>query len=809
MEYLLKSSACLISFYVLYFFIFRKFTFHTANRFYLIFSLVLSILLPFLTNTKTEIEYLNPSVISTQSLIEYPQPIFQSTASDSVISTNTDDSLWSKIEIIDILEIAYLLGLIISILLFFKNILFVINTLKRERYDIVHQNIKIYRTGGFLQNSSFLNNIFINNKLLNPHEESLIIKHESLHFRKLHSLDLLFVGFAKCFFWFNPVIHFFQKSLKEIHEYEVDDLMIKDTDTREYALLLLKLGVKENHAVLNQMSKKPLSKRIEFLFKGGTSNTKKYTYLITLPLLVFSLFAFTNEEVVKVYKEIDSGEKITKIEVKSYPLILKKERNYATWGSTKALKMLPSNLTLNNLTTVNFNGYRYEVNPISLTERTVEAVNAEIKKRNLALVISEKELDINGNYKKLKLAVKHLKTGQSTAPEYFDMNKCRDQGENGAFFVIEAYDRNFEKSQISYFFGSPNLLINKSHLERSKHNTFNLNSESSIISHSSDLITYVVYPDKLSLKAAQEAKAYFSENGLKFELKDYELDAAGNLSKVKIEFGDQSRTFELDKMRHWLKLKSEANSKPQRMDASMVFEGNLKTKETKILVNDFWFRAMEKSGKYEILSKPELKTLKATSYNYDTLRTVPATNKLGKNPLVIINMVEYPSEILKRINPERIRGYYFTPPNNPNALKKYGDKARDGVFETESIGDDFILSDKGEFDRIQMNTKTQINADKKRVVRLILKNNKGENYQHVVLNRPDKETSQFGIDVPLKNRIVFIVNDEIVSEEYIENCNLNFVRGSCGEGFSYFDFKKYGEHFRNYDGYFIVYTEKN
>lgn len=93
-------------------------------------------------------------------------------------------------------------------------------------------------------------------------------------------------------------------------------------------------------------------------------------------------------------------------------------------------------------------------------------------------------------------------------------------------------------------------------------------------------------------------------------------------------------------------------------------------------------------------------------------------------------------------------------------------------------------------------------------MRLALKNNKGENYQHVVLNRSDKETSQFGIDVPLKNKIVFILNDEIVSEEFIESCNLNFVKGSCGESFSYFDFKKYGDQYRGYDGYFMVYTEK-
>ncbi|MDP1814745.1 MAG: M56 family metallopeptidase [Leadbetterella sp.] len=808
MEYLLKSSACLIGFYGLYYFVFRQFTFHTANRFYLLMSIGLSVLIPLVHTTKTEVEYLTAMENPPVPTLVFPQ--IQKEASNTNYSKieKTEKPLWKTLEVSDYFLLFYYVGILVSICILLRNLSLILKVIKTEDYEKKALNLKIFETSSFLQNSSFFNNIFINSKPLNPDEKSLIIEHESLHCKKLHTVDLLIVGVLKCAFWFNPVIYFLQKSLKEIHEYEVDELMTKSFNQKEYANLLLKLGVFAELSFVNQMSKKPLSQRIHFMFKPATIHTKKYLYLIAIPLIAAAFMAFTKEKIVKVLREKGSTKTVKKIEVKAYPLTIKNDRDYTTWGPRASLRMLPTNISLNSLTTLRYNGFKYEVNPNSLTEKTINEVNKELKKRNLAIIITEKDLDLGGNFTKLGLSIKHLTSGKTSTPAVFDMEKCREQGQNGAFFVFDAFDRNFEKSQVSYFFGSPHLLINKSHLERSKHNTFNVNSESSIISHSSDLITYVVYPDKLTLRAVEEAKTYFSENGFKFELKDYESDAAGNLTKIMVVFGDQSRSFDLNKMRHWVILKSEANSKPQRMDESMVFEGNLKTKATKISVNDFWFKAMEKSGRYEILGKPELKTQEAISYSFDTLRTVPATNKLGKNPLVIINKVEYPSEILKRINPEKIRGYYFTPPNNPNALKKYGEKAKDGVFETESINDDFLLSDKGEFDRIQKNTKTQINAEKKRVVRLTLKNNKGENYQHVVLNRSDKETSQFGIDVPLINKIVFILNDEIVSEEFIESCNLNFVKGSCGESFSYFDFKKYGDQYRGYDGYFIVYTEK-
>ena len=806
MEYLLKSSACLIGFYGLYYFVFSQLTFHTVNRYYLLFSLGLSVLIPFIPTTKTEVEYFTASEYQTSPTLVLPQIQTEVSSENLFKIEKVNNPLWTTLELSDYTLLIYYVGLLISITLLLRNLYLILKVLKTENHEKKASNLKLFETSSFLQNSSFFNNIFINSKPLSPDEKFLIIEHESLHYKKSHTIDLLMVGILKCVFWFNPVIYFLHKSLKEIHEYEVDSLMSKSFNNKQYALLLLKLGVTREFSFVNQMSKKPLSKRIHFIFKPATIQTKKYLYLIALPLIAASVMAFTKEKTVKVLKEKSSQRVIEKIEAKAYPLTIKNDRDYATWGFVFSSKMSTNNISLNSLTTIKYNGYKYEVNPNSLTENTINDVNKELKKRNLAIIITEKDLDFDGNFEKLGLSIKHLKSGKASIPVIFDMEKCREQGQNGALFVFEAFDRNFEKSQISYFFGSPHLVINKSHLERSKHNTFNINSESSIISHSSDLITYTVYPDKLTLKAAQQAKAYFSENGFKFELKDYESDAAGNLTKVKVEFGDQSRTFDLNKMRHSVTLKSQVNSKPQRMDESMVFEGNLRTKATKISVNNFWFKAIEKSGKYEILSNNNVAKAQILNEKKE-IRTVYETNFLGDNPLVIINGKEYPAEILTRLNSENSSSS-FSLPNNERAIQKYGEKARDGYYVLDSRAE-FIISDPKKLVIAKEIAEKHLNAPKKRVLRIGYTDIDKKEYENIYIHREDKTFIHFGITVPKNNKVLFMINNEQVTEDKIENMTLQIVQGACGEKIDERMINHYGDILKGYDGFFILKTKKN
>lgn len=325
MDYLLKSTICLTAFYSLYFFGFRRMSFHTLNRFYLLASLALSLTIPLLSYERTEVVVLESQPIEEVSIpVEEMQEsaynqstVIQPTTSIEEISDKTID--W-----IQIMNTIYLLGVGVMMFVFVKNLLTVLYTIKKASVSVEslascgtppatvastllshrrsHRKLKILLTKS-QSNSSFFNYVFLNPDKLNPHEEALIIAHEGFHAQRLHTLDLLLLGILKAVFWFNPIVYFYQKSLKQIHEYEVDALMSATYDGREYAHLLLKLGVAPSALIINQFSTKPLSERIQFLFKTPTKNMKKLLYFLSLPLIAVGVMAFAEEKVVRVYKE--------------------------------------------------------------------------------------------------------------------------------------------------------------------------------------------------------------------------------------------------------------------------------------------------------------------------------------------------------------------------------------------------------------------------------------------------------------------------------------------------------------------------
>lgn len=313
MDYLLKSSICMTVFYGLYFFGFRKLSFHTLNRFYLLASLALSLSIPMVNYEREKV------VIIAQN------PISDATDTEENSTQSPNNQLLNipvqivepqpiEIDWMQVLTIIYLSGMTMMLLLFFKNIILIIKSLTStshgERFEQNENTIIIVteRSRNIHSNSSFFNYIFLNPENLNQHEQALIVAHESFHAKKLHTIDLLLISLLKAIFWFNPIIYFYQKSLKQIHEYEVDSLMSATHDSREYAHLLLKLGITPNSMIINQFSTKPLSDRIQFLFKTPTKNMKKLLYLLAIPIIGIGIAAFAEEQVKVVYQEKE-GEK--------------------------------------------------------------------------------------------------------------------------------------------------------------------------------------------------------------------------------------------------------------------------------------------------------------------------------------------------------------------------------------------------------------------------------------------------------------------------------------------------------------------
>lgn len=68
-----------------------------------------------------------------------------------------------------------------------------------------------------------------------------ILTHEKAHVALRHSWDLLFVNLVATLQWFNPVIWMLRSDLRDLHEFEADDAVLRSgANIREYQYLLIK-----------------------------------------------------------------------------------------------------------------------------------------------------------------------------------------------------------------------------------------------------------------------------------------------------------------------------------------------------------------------------------------------------------------------------------------------------------------------------------------------------------------------------------------------------------------------------------------
>lgn len=145
------------------------------------------------------------------------------------------------------------------------------------------------------QTFSFWQNIYLNPTQHKQEELESILKHEQIHVKGWHTLDVLLAELNSVFYWFNPGVWFMKKAVKENLEFIADQHVVNaGVDKREYQYLLLKvIGTPEPH-IANQFSFPSLRRRIAMMNKIPTKRTNQLRLLIVLPLVTVLLFAFKN-----------------------------------------------------------------------------------------------------------------------------------------------------------------------------------------------------------------------------------------------------------------------------------------------------------------------------------------------------------------------------------------------------------------------------------------------------------------------------------------------------------------------------------
>ncbi|MDQ2658520.1 MAG: M56 family metallopeptidase, partial [Bacteroidota bacterium] len=138
---------------------------------------------------------------------------------------------------------------------------------------------------------SFFNFIFIGKaNELTEQEKEQIIRHESVHARQRHSFDILLINTLKILFWFNPLMHTYQKIFIQLHEFEADARAVESTDVNKYCSLLARVALQSaDFTMANHFNHSLTVKRIEMMrtIKRNIKQWKVVALAATFPLVFF------------------------------------------------------------------------------------------------------------------------------------------------------------------------------------------------------------------------------------------------------------------------------------------------------------------------------------------------------------------------------------------------------------------------------------------------------------------------------------------------------------------------------------------
>lgn len=282
--FLIRSSAGIILFYIVYWVFLRNETFHHANRWYFIGALSSSVLIPlFPVRYSVPVEPVE-NIIFFQALndpFNSVQPAY---------SLNTEAS--GGIELISILSVVYLTG---AFLVFLRLVI--------QMGILTHlfTNSKISKREGirFAENTryntpfTFLGILFINPEVISQNDLPKIVAHEKIHIHEYHWCDLLIIELLTVIFWFNPFIWFYAYSMRQNHEYLADRGVIsKGYSEDQYSALLINqsFGMQVIGPV-NSLIFSLNKNRFKMMTKKKTPGLRSLKFLLGIPVLVAMLFA--------------------------------------------------------------------------------------------------------------------------------------------------------------------------------------------------------------------------------------------------------------------------------------------------------------------------------------------------------------------------------------------------------------------------------------------------------------------------------------------------------------------------------------
>ncbi len=304
--YILKSSVCLVVFYLFYRLLLSRETFHRFNRVALLSILLLSCLLPLVEVTVEEQTEVHQTMMTLEQWLMLADMMNTADATD--LQAEEVTVTWIQVALL-----VYLAGILLFALRNGYSLLKLGGLLKSGRKENLSEYIDEGEKVTLIVHDrdiapfSWMKYIVISEKDLDENGREILI-HELAHIQNRHSWDLLVADICIFFQWFNPASWLLKQELQNIHEYEADETVIeKGVDAKQYQLLLIKKAVGTRlYSMANSFNHSKLKKRITMMLKEKSNPWAKLKYLYILPVAAIAVTAFARPEISETAEEISA-----------------------------------------------------------------------------------------------------------------------------------------------------------------------------------------------------------------------------------------------------------------------------------------------------------------------------------------------------------------------------------------------------------------------------------------------------------------------------------------------------------------------
>lgn len=293
-DFLLKSAISLIVFLGFYYLILEREKIHKFNRFYLLISVLISLIIPFVTFEFIEF-------VETAPVIQYDEPINIEKAEVVLNQNPTIEKVITAQESIDYLPyVFWSIYVSISLIFLFR---FSKNYFKLIVKSKINPSVKYKNASLILLEEktlphTFLNFIFVNSEdFKNKNIEDELFAHEMVHVNQKHTLDILFIEFLKALFWFHPLFYLYKKAIQLNHEFLADEEIVNTYNNVPYYqnLLLHKSNGNTTIYLASNLNYLITKKRLLMMTKNTSKKLALLKKVAALPILAGLIYFFCIE----------------------------------------------------------------------------------------------------------------------------------------------------------------------------------------------------------------------------------------------------------------------------------------------------------------------------------------------------------------------------------------------------------------------------------------------------------------------------------------------------------------------------------